>query len=154
MINFQLSTKYMFFFDEVPPPLIDTSTPDYLWVFLPIGYVTTVIIETTVLIFLLSPKLTLKQKILCGIWLTACTYPIVVLVLPALLAEYPRWIYLTIGELFAHFGECVIFWLAFREREDFAVKDWIRCFAAILLANLASFSIGEILNAYGWFGLF
>lgn len=144
----------MFLFDLAPDPVFDISSTNYLWVFFPIGYVTTVLIETTVLIFLLSPKLSFKQKILCGIWLTACTYPIVVLVLPALLADYPRWVYLTIGELFAHFGECVIFWLAFREREDFTTKDWIRCFIAVLLANFASFSIGEILNAYNWFGLF
>lgn len=144
----------MFLFDLAPEPFFDTSTPDYLWYFFPIGYVTTVLIETTVLIFLLSPKLSLKQKILCGIWLTACTYPIVVLVLPTLLYDYPRWIYLTIAELFAHFGECVIFWLAFREREDFLKADWIRCFIAVLLANFASFMIGEVLNAYHWFGLF
>lgn len=146
----------MFYFDEtLIEPTVGTS-PDYLWYFLPIGYVTTVLIETTVLIFLLSPKLSIKQKILCGIWLTACTYPIVVLVLPTLLFDYPRWIYLLIAESFAHFGECVIFWLAFRGSELFETKDWIRCFIAILLANFASFSIGEVLNSDSirWFGLF
>ncbi len=28
-----------------------------------------------------------------------------------------------------------------------------RDFAAIVVANLASFGAGEVLNAYGWFGL-
>jgi hypothetical protein len=30
----------------------------------------------------------------------------------------------------------------------------VRCLIAIVIANLASFSIGEIINYYGWFGLF
>jgi hypothetical protein len=29
-----------------------------------------------------------------------------------------------------------------------------RDFAAIIIANLASFGLGEVMNAYGWFGLF
>lgn len=142
------------FFDEPPTQIIETVSTDYLWYFLPIGYLTTIVIETTVLIFLLSPKLSLKQKILCGIWLTACTYPIVVLVLPPLLGSISWTLYLIVAESFAHFGECVIFWLAFRGREDFETNDWLRCFLAILLANFASFSIGEVLNHYRWFGLF
>ena len=143
----------MLLFDE-PIQIIETVSPDFLWYFLPIGYVTTVFIETIVLIFLLTPKLSLRQKILCGIWLTACTYPIVVLVLPPLLMEYSRGLYLLVAESFAHFGECVIFWLAFREREDFTKNDWLWCFLGILSANFASFSIGEVLNYYRWFGLF
>jgi hypothetical protein len=145
---------FMFLFDEPVTESLANVSPDYLWYFLPIGYITTILIETTVLIFLLSPKLSFKQKILCGIWLTACTYPIVVLVLPPLLMETSRNLYLLVAESVAHFGECVIFWLAFRGCKDFETKDWIRCFIAILLANLASFGIGEILNYYRWFGLF
>jgi hypothetical protein len=143
----------MFFFDEPPTQLIEAVSSDYLWKFFPIGYLTTITIETLVLIPLLSPKLSLKQKVLCGVWLTACTYPIVVLVLPNLLGSISC-LYLWVAELFAHFGECVIFWLAFMGREDFETKDWLRCFAAILLANFASFSIGELLNSVRWFGLF
>lgn len=144
----------MFFFDEPPTQLIETVSPDYLWYFLPIGYLTTIFIETIVLLFLLSPKLSLRQKILCGIWLTACTYPIVVLVLPPLLMEYSRTLYLVVAETFAPVGECLFFWLAFRGESDFAKNDWIRSFIAIIVANLASFGIGEILNYYRWFGLF
>jgi hypothetical protein len=144
----------MFLFDEPPTQLIETVSPDYLWYFLPIGYITTVLIETTVLIFLLSPKLSLKQKILCGIWLTACTYPIVVLVLPTLLGSISWALYLAVAETFAPLGECFFFWLAFRGQIDFEQKDWIRCFIAIVIANLTSFGIGEILNYYRWFGLF
>ena len=32
-------------------------------------------------------------------------------------------------------------------------SDWVTAFLAIVVANLASFGMGEILNYYGWFGL-
>ncbi len=138
-------------------PVIETvrSAPlDRLWLFLPVGYLATILIETPVLLFGLSPKLSLKQKLLCGIWLTACTYPIVVLVLPALLMDYSRNLYLIVAETFAPLGECLFFWLAFRASGLLEKSDWLRSFAAIIAANLASFGIGEIINYYQWFGLF
>jgi hypothetical protein len=143
-----------FLFDE---PAIDAAqniSLDRLWYFLPIGYLTTILIETPVLLLGLSPKLSFKQKLMCGIWLTACTYPIVVLVLPALMQDFSRNFYILVAESYAHFGECVIFWLAFRGKVEFLTSDWIRCFIAILAANFASYSIGEVLNYYHWFGLF
>ena len=90
----------MFLFDE---PIIETAkniSLDQLWYFFPIGYLTTILIETPVLLLGLSPKATFKQKLMCGIWLTACTYPIVVLVLPALLQDFSRDLYIWIAELF------------------------------------------------------
>lgn len=32
--------------------------------------------------------------------------------------------------------------------------DWTRSLVAIVIANLASFGFGEIMNSYGWFGPF
>ncbi len=125
-----------------------------LWLFLPFGYLFTILIETPVLLLGLSPKVSLKQKLLCGIWLTACTYPIVVLVLPSIFFDQSRALYLLVAEVFAPVAECVIFWLAFRSRDLLSGGDWFRCFAAIVVANLASFGFGEIMNHYGWFGLF
>lgn len=125
-----------------------------LWLFLPIGYLTTILIETPILVFGLSPKLSLKQRILCGIWLTACTYPIVVLVLPTLLGSISWTLYIVVAEIFAPLAECILFWLAFRGHKELVIKDWVRCFIAIVVANLASFGIGEILNSFRWFGLF
>jgi hypothetical protein len=147
----------MFLFDDigfVPEP---GPTMNYLWLFLPVGYLVTILIETPVLVAGLSLKLTLKQKLLSGIWLTACTYPIVVLVLPTLMLEYletSRALYLAVAETFAPAGECFFFWLAFRAKGQLEKNDWIRCFGIIVIANLASFGIGEVLNYYGWFGLF
>ncbi|MET0751749.1 MAG: hypothetical protein ABWZ66_00115 [Pyrinomonadaceae bacterium] len=143
----------MFLFDEVDFVHAQSVSLDYLWLFLPIGYLTTILIETPILLFGLSPKLSLKQKFLCGVWLTACTYPIVIPVLGALLLPYSTAIYLIVAETFAPVGECFFFWLAFSGRNLFERRDWIRCFIAIILANLASFGIGEILHLYRWFGL-
>jgi hypothetical protein len=91
---------------------------------------------------------------LCGIWLTACTYPIVVLVLPAIFFGMPRWQYLAVAETFAPVAECLIFWMAFRSKGLLNSAGWLRSFVVIVIANLASFGVGEILNYTGWFGLF
>lgn len=140
-------------FDAIAPTQIADAQTAGLWYFLPFGYLLTIFVETPVLIFALSPKLSLKQRLLCGIWLTACTYPIVVLVLPTLFAGAERWLYLLVAEIFAPVGECIIFWLAFRGKGLLEYSDWTRSFAAIVIANLASFGIGEVFNNYGWFGL-
>lgn len=125
-----------------------------LWYFLPFGYLFTIAIETAILIFGLSPKVTFKQKLACGVWLTACTYPVVILVLPAIFFGQSRAAYLFVAETFAPLAECFLFWLAFRSREILDGADWTRCFIAIILANLASFGFGEVMNYYQWFGLF
>jgi hypothetical protein len=145
----------MFLFDLVSStPTAEPDTPvNGLWTFLPIGYLLTILVETPVLIVGLSRRVTLKQKILCGIWLSACTYPIVVLVMPMLFADWQRWQYLTVAEIFAPVAECVLFWLVFRRRGILNNRDWVECFVAIVVANLASFGVGEIFNYYGWFGL-
>jgi hypothetical protein len=62
--------------------------------------------------------------------------------------------YLLVAEAFAPVAECLIFWLAFRGRVEFETLDWVRAFLAIVIANLASFGIGEVVNHYRWFGLF
>ena len=147
----------LFFFDEPAVEMVKNTAFNRYWLFLPIGYLTTILIETPILLFGLPRKLSIKQKLLCGIWLTACTYPIVVLVLPALMlsqADSSRNLYLAVAETFAPVGECIFFWLAFRGRNILEKNDWLRSFAAIVLANLASFGIGEIINYYQWFGLF
>jgi hypothetical protein len=146
----------MFLFDLVSSTSIaDIDTPiTGLWTFLWIGYLLTISVETPILIVGLSRKVTLKQRILCGIWLTACTYPIVVLVMPMLFADWQRWQYLAVAEVFAPVAECALFWVVFRGLEILNYRDWIECFIAVVVANLASFGVGEIFNYYGWFGLF
>ena len=144
----------MFLFDEVDFVQTQSMPISELWYFLPFGYLLTILIETPILLLGISRKLSLKQKLLCGIWLTACTYPIVVLVLPTLMYGFARWQYLLVAEIFAPVGECIIFWLVFRGYSSLSNSDWIRCFVTIVIANLASFGVGEILNHYDWFGMF
>lgn len=114
-----------------------------LWAWLPYGYLLTILIETPVLVIGLSRRHPLARKLFAGAWLTACTYPIVVLVLP-LLVTSSRFTYLAVAETFAPAAECLLFWLAFRERDSF----W-RDMATIVVANLASFLAGE-LHVFRW----
>jgi hypothetical protein len=145
---------FLFFFDEVDFVQTQNLPLRDLWLFLPVGYLLTILIETPVLLLGLPRTLSFRQKMLCGIWLTACTYPIVVLVLPAIFFGMPRWQYLAVAETFAPVAECLIFWAAFLSKDLLDSSGWLRSFAVIVIANLASFGVGEILNYTGWFGLF
>jgi hypothetical protein len=113
-------------------------SPFDLWHFLPVGYLLTIAIETPILFFGLSPPHSKRRRIFAGLWLTACTYPIVTLVLPLLLVDHSRGVYLLIAEVFAPVAECLLFWLAFGKE-----AKW-RDFAVIVVANVASFLIGEM----------
>lgn len=145
----------MLLFDDVDIVRATQSLPlGELWYFLPFGYLLTIAIETPILLIGLSRKLSFKQRLWCGVWLTACTYPIVILVLPAIFFDQSRALYLAVAETFAPVGECLLFWLSYRGKAMLENSDWIRSLAAIVMANLASFGFGEIMNHYGWFGLF
>ncbi len=125
--------------------------PSDLWRFFPVGYLVTIAIETPFLLLGLSSRHSLVRRLVCGVWLTACTYPIVTLVLPLLMGSYSRASYLVVAETFAPVMECLLFWFAFGvERRSQLLRD----FAVIVVANLASFGVGELLNAWGWFGFF
>jgi hypothetical protein len=128
-------------------------SPTELWHFFPLGYLLSILIETPVLLIGLSKRHSIRRRLFAGIWLTACTYPIVVLVLPLALASFSRAKYLVVAETFAPVAECILFWLAYGESEQLGKASMWRDSGAIALANLASFLGGEILNAYGWFGL-
>jgi hypothetical protein len=128
-------------------------TPTELWRFLPLGYLLTILIETPILCVGLSRRHPLRRKLFAGVWLTACTYPIVTLVLPLLFSRASRALYLVVAETFAPVAECLLFWLAFGREEEAGKGSMRRDFIAIIIANLASFGIGEVMNAWGWFGL-
>jgi len=128
-------------------------SPNQLWHFLPLGYLLTILIETPVLVVGLSPRHPLSRKLLAGVWLTACTYPIVTLVLPLMFAPDRRGLYLLVAETFAPVAECLLFWLAFGKGGEMNSRAMWRDFIAIIVANLASFGLGEVMNAWGWFGL-
>ncbi|HWN10658.1 MAG TPA: hypothetical protein VNO50_15575 [Pyrinomonadaceae bacterium] len=128
-------------------------SPNELWIFLPFGYLLTILIEAPILLIGLSRRHSLKRRLLAGVWLTACTYPIVTLVLPLLFTSEQRFWYLLVAETFAPVAECILFWLAFNQTEEPGSRAMWRDFACIIIANLASFGIGEIFNLWDWFGL-
>jgi hypothetical protein len=125
---------------------MDLSNP---WVFLWVGYLLTVVIETPALVVGLSPRHSLGNRLLAGVWLTACTYPIVVLVLPVWFppAEQ-RLLYLAVAETFAPVAECALFAAAFGTTSG--GRALARDFAVIVVANLASFAGGELIFGMGW----
>ena len=141
------------YFDEVDFVRTQSLPISELWKFLPLGYLVTILIETPVLLIGLPKALTLRQKFLCGLWLTACTYPIVILVLPAIFLDNSRTLYLVVAETFAPVAECLLFWFAYRKNELLSTGGWVQAFAAIVVANVASFGLGEVMNYYQWFGL-
>ena len=116
------------------------------WAFLPWGYLLTVLIETPVLLIGLSPRFTLRDCLIAGLWLTACTYPIVVLVLPPLLWQpFGRTWYLIVAETFAPVAECLLLRAAYGPAPD--KKSALRDYAAVIIANLLSFGLGELYYA-------
>jgi hypothetical protein len=145
---------FLVLFNGTGPPVTQRFPIAELWYFLPFGYLLTILIEAPILILGLSPKLSFKDKFFSGIWLTACTYPIVVLVLPVIFFGATRILYLSVAETFAPLAECVLFWLVFRGKAPLSNFDWLRCFAVIVIANLASFGVGEVLNMFEWLGIF
>jgi hypothetical protein len=131
--------------------------PVELWAFLPIGYVTTVLIEMPILWFGLAGHYSARQRIVAGLWLTACTYPIVVLVLPMIISlSESRPLYLLVAETFAPIADCALVGWAFgrpekvwsRSRE--AWPSMVRDCLAIVAANLASFLLGEVISRWGY----
>ena len=109
------------------------------------GYTLTVVVETAVLLVALSRRHPLRARLFAGAWLTACTYPVVWLVLPPLFGT--RFSYLVVAEVFAPAAECVLFYFAFLNPLPPDRRATTRDMAAIVLANLASFGVGELIYA-------
>jgi hypothetical protein len=120
--------------------------PDDLWAFLVPNYLLTSAIEAPILLIGLSRAHSLARRLVAGVWLTACTYPVVVLVLPLVLGGWPRWGYLLVAETFAPVAECAIFWLAFQRGRPLTRGQLWRDWTVITIANLASFGLGEWMN--------
>jgi hypothetical protein len=118
---------------------METSGP---WTGLLVGYLFSITVEAPILLLGLSARHTWRRRLFAGLWLTACTYPIVVLVLPFFFRS--RAIYVIVAESFAPAAECALFWLAFGTGGSGRTWWPWRDFAVILLANLLSFGLGEV----------
>lgn len=113
------------------------------WLFLLFGYLATVSIELPILYAGLQKKHTRSQRVCAGLLLTAFTYPIVVLVLPACFALanlQSRFAFLLIAETYAPVAE-ILFFRFMHNQKLLAKPD--RDAAVILAANLSSFLLGE-----------
>jgi hypothetical protein len=109
------------------------------------GYTLTVAVETAVLLAALSRRHPARARLFAGAWLTACTYPVVWLVLPPLFET--RTTYLVVAEVFAPAAECVLFYVAFLNPLPPDRRATTRDLLAIVVANLASFGVGELIYA-------
>ncbi len=105
-------------------------------------YLFTITIETPILIFGLSRRHPLRHRVFAGFWLTACTFPFVWLVFPAVIDE--RNLYLWVAETFAPLGECLLFWLAFGGAQPRTRAAFWKDMAVITIANLTSFIVGVL----------
>lgn len=107
------------------------------WRAMAAGYLLTVLIETPVLAAGM-PARSWRDRLIAGVWLTAVSYPLVWLVVPAFLdPTAQRFAYLAVAETLAPLVECAAFHFGFG-------KATPRELAAIVLANLTSFLAGEL----------
>lgn len=110
------------------------------------GYTLTAVVETAVLLVGLSRRHPVRARLFAGALLTACTYPVVWLVLPTLFDT--RVAYLVAAETFAPAAECVLFWVAFVKPLPADRRATVRDVVAITIANLASFGVGELVYLF------
>ena len=113
-----------------------------------VSYVLTVAIETAILLVGLSTRHALRVRMFAGVWLSACTYPVVWLVLPPLFEG--RWVFLLVAETFAPVAECILFWFAFIRPLPQEPRAAARDLLAIIVANLGSFGLGELIDTVGF----
>lgn len=122
-----------------------------LWLLLIFGYLLTILIELPVLLFGMSLRYSSLETIVNGLLLTALTYPVVVMVLPAVFTGMgidSRATYLAVAEIFAPVAEVLLF----RYLNSQPLTARLDCDAAVIvMANLASFLLGEAGLSY-WLG--
>lgn len=129
-----------------------------LLLLLVVGYILTVLIEVPILCVGMSSKHRMKDKVISGLLLTAFTYPIVIMVIPAGLYSADitsRWACLGVSETFAPLAEILFFRYLVHQR---FMSTLDRDAVAIVVANLASFVAGEaglsdlihLLLAHSW----
>lgn len=117
--------------------------PDSAWLMAG-AWVATIVIETAVLAVLLSPRHGWWVRLFAGAWLSACTLPVVWLVLPDVLpAALSSAAVIAVAEVFAPLAECGLFWWACIRPRPRNASATVRHWTAIIVANLSSFAIGE-----------
>ena len=128
-------------------------SPSDLWRFFPLGYLFTILIETPILLARTFTKTFNQAKtdsrcVADGLHLSNRR--------PGHAAHIRQHLARDLSGSRRNFrarGRVHLFWLAYGKSEEFGKRSMWQDFATIVVANLASFMGGEILNAYGWFGL-
>lgn len=121
-----------------------SGLPLYITVFWTVCWVATIVIETAVLAVLLSPRHGWRVWLFAGVWLSACTLPVVWLALPdAMSMTLGRLAIVAVAEVFAPLAECGLFWWAFIRPRPPDRRATLRDMVAIVAANLTSFATGE-----------
>ena len=110
------------------------------------AYVFTIAVETLVLLVGLARRHPLWERLFAGVWLTACTLPLLWLVLPAVLPLENRRVFLAVGETLVPLAECALFYLAFQRGRGLTRRERWQDWVVIVLANLASFGLGEVVR--------
>ena len=109
------------------------------------GYALSVVVETPVLMVGLSALHPIRRRFLSGLWLTACTYPFVVMVIPRFIDPCSHGIlYKSVTETIVPIAECTLFYLVYRSRTSWTRATLIRDMLVIAIANLTSFGVGEL----------
>lgn len=116
------------------------------------GYLTTVSVEVPILLVLLSARHGVKRTIVAALWITLCSYPLVVLTLPSFFPPTrSRLLYYAAAESTAITIEVVLFLCVFGQpggSRNLTPQRGRDCFA-IILANASSFLVGEALSFRG-----
>ncbi|MFI5380042.1 MAG: hypothetical protein ACHRHE_12155 [Tepidisphaerales bacterium] len=108
----------------------------------------TILVEASILLAGLSRIHPWRRRLFAGVWLSACTYPIVWLTIPAIFPpERDRTLYLAVAETFAPVAEGFLFWWTFDRHPPCTGSQLARDMLVILVANLASFAVGALLPA-------
>jgi hypothetical protein len=111
------------------------------------SYLMTIAIETPVLVVGLAKPHRMWVRLVAGVGLTACTYPLLWLVLPRVISlEEQRGLFLAVGETLVPVAECAIFFVVFELGRRYSWRVLARDWGAIVAANLASFGIGEVIH--------
>lgn len=114
------------------------------------GYAFTITVEALVLLVGLSKPHSYARRVAAGVWLPACLYPFLWLLLPHFIDfTRQRPIFASVGEIFISFAKCGLFYLAFQHGRGLTRREQARDWLAISLANFTSFALGELFSPWG-----
>jgi hypothetical protein len=120
-----------------------------VWRVLLLGYCLFVAIELPIFLLALSARNDRRQRIFSALWLTACSFPLVILVMPAFIDMFvPKDWHGPVNTmqiaLITPIVECLLFWMLTRPLDEpnspqVSQAEWIHDLFVIVFANVLSF---------------